>query len=133
MITIARIDERLIHGQVAYAWTVAYKSEAIMVIDNEIAKDKFQISLLQICLLYTSRLAAIYELEQKKKQEQLAKAQKSAKAVTGFVGNVILWVLTVFFGLFAILCVCLLYTSQAVGIVTELLGNSYFPVNWAMV
>lgn len=44
MITIARIDERLIHGQVAYAWTVAYKSEAIMVIDNEIAKDKFQIS-----------------------------------------------------------------------------------------
>ena len=52
-----------------------------------------------------ARLAAIYELEQKKKQEQLAKAQKSAKAVTGFVGNVILWVLTVFFGLFAILCV----------------------------
>ena len=48
MITIARIDERLIHGQVAYAWTVAYKSEAIMVIDNEIAKDKFQISLLQM-------------------------------------------------------------------------------------
>lgn len=48
MITIARIDERLIHGQVAYAWTVAYKSEAIMVIDNEIAKDQFQISLLQM-------------------------------------------------------------------------------------
>ena len=43
-----RIDDRLIHGQVAYAWTVAYKSEAIMVIDNEIAKDKFQISLLQM-------------------------------------------------------------------------------------
>lgn len=48
MITIARIDERLIHGQVAYAWSVAYKSEGIMVIDNEIAKDKFQISLLQM-------------------------------------------------------------------------------------
>jgi|InofroStandDraft_1065614.scaffolds.fasta_scaffold40293_2 Phosphotransferase system, mannose/fructose/N-acetylgalactosamine-specific component IIB len=48
MITIARIDERLIHGQVAYAWSVAYKSEAIMVIDNEIAEDKFQVSLLQM-------------------------------------------------------------------------------------
>lgn len=48
MITVARIDERLIHGQVAYAWTVAYKSEAIMVIDNEIAGDKFQTSLLQM-------------------------------------------------------------------------------------
>ncbi|NBH71920.1 PTS mannose/fructose/sorbose transporter subunit IIB [Clostridiaceae bacterium] len=48
MITIARIDERLIHGQVAYAWSVAYKSEAIMVIDNEVAEDKFQVSLLQM-------------------------------------------------------------------------------------
>lgn len=26
MITIARIDERLIHGQVGYAWSVVYKS-----------------------------------------------------------------------------------------------------------
>ena len=48
MITIARIDERLIHGQVAYAWSVAYKSEAIMVIDNEAAQDTFQVSLLQM-------------------------------------------------------------------------------------
>ena len=48
MVTIARIDERLIHGQVAHAWSVAYKSEGIMVIDNEAAKDKFQISLLQM-------------------------------------------------------------------------------------
>lgn len=48
MITIARIDERLIHGQVGYAWSVVYKSDAIMVIDNEISKDKFQISLLQM-------------------------------------------------------------------------------------
>lgn len=59
MITIARIDERLIHGQVAYAWSVAYKSEAIMVIDDEVAKDEFQKSLLQLacppqskCLIY---------------------------------------------------------------------------------
>lgn len=48
MITIARIDERLIHGQTAYAWNVAYKSEAIMVIDNEVAEDKFQNTLLQM-------------------------------------------------------------------------------------
>ena len=60
---------------------------------------------LEVMAKEQARLAAIYELEQKKKQEQLAKAQKSAKAVTGFVGNVILWIITVFFGLFAILCV----------------------------
>lgn len=48
MIKIARVDERLIHGQVAHAWTVAYKSDVIMVIDEEISKDKFQISLLKM-------------------------------------------------------------------------------------
>ena len=29
MITLARVDERLIHGQVAYAWTMVYPSDAI--------------------------------------------------------------------------------------------------------
>ena len=48
MITVARIDERLIHGQVAFAWTTAYKSQAVMAIDDEIAKDAFQKSLLEM-------------------------------------------------------------------------------------
>jgi len=48
LITIARIDERLIHGQVAHAWTVAYKTDVIMVIDDEISQDKFQTSLLHM-------------------------------------------------------------------------------------
>lgn len=48
MITIARIDERLIHGQVAYAWTVEYKSQAVMVIDEEVSKDPFQKTLLEM-------------------------------------------------------------------------------------
>ena len=30
MITLARVDERLIHGQVAYAWTMVYPSDAII-------------------------------------------------------------------------------------------------------
>ena len=46
MISLARIDERLIHGQVAYSWTMAYKSDAVMVIDNDVAKDRFQVDLL---------------------------------------------------------------------------------------
>lgn len=48
MITIARIDERLIHGQVAYAWTIEYKSQAVMAIDDEVAKDSFQKTLLEM-------------------------------------------------------------------------------------
>lgn len=65
MITVARIDERLIHGQVAYAWTVAYKSEGIMVIDDEAARDGFQKSLLEMacpagvkCLICSTDKAA---------------------------------------------------------------------------
>jgi len=46
MISLARIDERLIHGQIAYSWTMAYKSDAVMVIDNDVAKDQFQKDLL---------------------------------------------------------------------------------------
>lgn len=48
MITVARIDERLIHGQVAYSWTVAYKTQVIMVIDNELVNDSFQKQLLSM-------------------------------------------------------------------------------------
>lgn len=48
MITIARIDERLIHGQVAYAWTCAYKSEAVMAVDAQAANDSLQTSLLKM-------------------------------------------------------------------------------------
>lgn len=48
MITVARIDERLIHGQVAYAWTTAYKSEAVMAVDATAARDQMQVSLLKM-------------------------------------------------------------------------------------
>lgn len=48
MITIARIDERLIHGQVSYAWTTAYKSEAVMAVDSAAARDQMQVSLLKM-------------------------------------------------------------------------------------
>ena len=47
MITLTRIDERLIHGQVAFAWTLVYKSQAIMVIDDDAASDPTQKELLE--------------------------------------------------------------------------------------
>ena len=48
MVTLSRVDERLIHGQVAYAWTKAYPSDAIIVIDDESAKDDMQKALLKM-------------------------------------------------------------------------------------
>jgi PTS system sorbose-specific IIB component len=41
-ITLARIDERLVHGQVAYSWSVAYDVDTIIVVDDVCAKDETQ-------------------------------------------------------------------------------------------
>lgn len=48
MITLSRVDERLIHGQVAYSWTLAYPSDAIIAIDGSSAKDDMQKMLLKM-------------------------------------------------------------------------------------
>ena len=48
MITLARVDERLIHGQVAYSWTKAYPSDAVIAIDSQAAKDDMQKTLLKM-------------------------------------------------------------------------------------
>jgi mannose/fructose/N-acetylgalactosamine-specific phosphotransferase system component IIB len=42
MICQLRIDDRLIHGQVAMAWCKELKIEGIVVINDEVAKDEFE-------------------------------------------------------------------------------------------
>ncbi|MDF1493635.1 MULTISPECIES: PTS system mannose/fructose/N-acetylgalactosamine-transporter subunit IIB [unclassified Caproiciproducens] len=41
-IAVARIDERLVHGQIAYSWSVAYQVDTIIVVDDICAKDQMQ-------------------------------------------------------------------------------------------
>ncbi|AMC94424.1 hypothetical protein AOC36_10705 [Erysipelothrix larvae] len=49
MISLLRIDERLIHGQVAYSWTNTYKSQALMVITLNQKNDLERMSLELAC------------------------------------------------------------------------------------
>ncbi|MGE6376454.1 PTS system mannose/fructose/N-acetylgalactosamine-transporter subunit IIB [Peribacillus muralis] len=49
-IVITRIDERLIHGQVAYSWSVAYQVTEYVVVDDEAANDPTQILLLSMAV-----------------------------------------------------------------------------------
>lgn len=49
-IALLRIDERLIHGQTAYSWSKAYPADQFMVVDDEISKDEFQTSLLEMAV-----------------------------------------------------------------------------------
>ena len=37
-----RVDDRLIHGQVVTQWVKVFKAQKIVVIDNNVAKDKMQ-------------------------------------------------------------------------------------------
>lgn len=43
-----RIDDRLIHGQVATRWSTGLKANRIMVVDNEVANDDIQKSVLRM-------------------------------------------------------------------------------------
>jgi PTS system mannose-specific IIB component/fructoselysine and glucoselysine-specific PTS system IIB component len=42
MIMLTRVDERLVHGQIAFAWTNALGANCIFVVNNAVAKDDFR-------------------------------------------------------------------------------------------
>jgi mannose/fructose/N-acetylgalactosamine-specific phosphotransferase system component IIB len=42
MIKLTRIDDRLMHGQVAFTWTPALGIDCIIVANDKVAKDEFQ-------------------------------------------------------------------------------------------
>jgi len=41
MIKLIRIDDRLLHGQVAFTWTPALGADCIVVANDKVAKDEF--------------------------------------------------------------------------------------------
>lgn len=42
MIKLTRIDDRLVHGQVAFTWTPALGVDCLVVANDKVAKDEFQ-------------------------------------------------------------------------------------------
>lgn len=42
-VVLARVDDRLIHGEVVTAWTPNSKANKIMIVDDEVAKDTFNV------------------------------------------------------------------------------------------
>lgn len=47
-VLLARVDDRLIHGQVMTAWMKLLPAKEIIVIDNKVAKDEFMITVLEM-------------------------------------------------------------------------------------
>ncbi|MCL6584264.1 MAG: PTS sugar transporter subunit IIB [bacterium] len=49
-IVLVRIDERLIHGQVIVGWVKFLKATAIIVVDDEIEKDKLRLEAMKLAV-----------------------------------------------------------------------------------
>lgn len=49
-VILARIDDRLVHGQVVEGWLRVVKANYIVVVSDEVAKDKLQQTLLSIAI-----------------------------------------------------------------------------------
>ncbi|HEY9197219.1 MAG TPA: PTS sugar transporter subunit IIB, partial [Mucilaginibacter sp.] len=41
MIKLTRIDDRLVHGQVAFTWTPALGADCLLIANDKVAKDEF--------------------------------------------------------------------------------------------
>ncbi len=65
MIVLARVDDRLVHGQVAVGWKNALDANHLAVIDDHIASDMFERSLLEMSAPYELELS-IFGLEEAK-------------------------------------------------------------------
>ena len=48
MIKITRVDERLVHGQVAFAWTNSLGADCILVVNDDAAADKIRAATLKL-------------------------------------------------------------------------------------
>lgn len=49
-IELVRLDDRLIHGQVVAGWVKHLRAQKIVVIDDDVADDPFQLSLMKIAV-----------------------------------------------------------------------------------
>lgn len=48
MFKLLRLDERLIHGQVAFAWTNSLSADCILIANDAVAKDKLRSTSLKL-------------------------------------------------------------------------------------
>ena len=42
-VVLARVDDRLIHGEVVTAWTPTMRGNRIMIVDDEVVQDAFNV------------------------------------------------------------------------------------------
>ncbi|HOO59006.1 MAG TPA: PTS sugar transporter subunit IIB [Candidatus Mcinerneyibacteriales bacterium] len=73
MILLFRVDDRLVHGQVAVGWKNALDANHLLVIDNEVASNEFDRTLMEMSAPYDLRLNIMDEKEAARKVPSLAR------------------------------------------------------------
>jgi len=80
-IKLARVDERLVHGQIITSWSKTYGITKIVVIDDDVAKDPF---MSQVITLSAQQGMNIVILEAKKATEVLQNDKTSTSTMLLF-------------------------------------------------
>jgi PTS system mannose-specific IIB component/fructoselysine and glucoselysine-specific PTS system IIB component len=78
MIKLTRIDDRLVHGQVAFTWTPALGADCLLIANDKVAKDEFMKMTLGLAkpagtklLIKTVKDAAIFLNDEKSKNAKV--------------------------------------------------------------
>ncbi|MBF7126066.1 PTS sugar transporter subunit IIB [Pediococcus pentosaceus] len=77
MIKVVRIDHRLLHGQVIFAWTKSQGIERIIVIDNDAAGDDFK--------KMSLKLSVFSVTQAKERMEKINKLKSNTMVIFGDV------------------------------------------------
>ena len=80
-VLLARVDDRLIHGQVMTAWMKLLPAKEIIVIDNKVAKDEFMITVLEMAAPTGVKAAEVLQAGLSKPTILLAKSPVSYKGI----------------------------------------------------
>lgn len=85
MIKVVRIDHRLLHGQVIFAWTKSQGIERIIVIDNDAAGDGFKKMSLKLSKPADIKLSVFSVTQAKERMEKINKLKSNTMVIFGDV------------------------------------------------
>ena len=61
-VVLARVDDRLIHGEVVTAWTPTMRANRIIIVDDEVSKDEFNVRVVK-ALAPAGTKVFVYDVE----------------------------------------------------------------------
>ncbi|MDT2757168.1 PTS sugar transporter subunit IIB [Enterococcus asini] len=95
MIKLLRIDDRLIHGQVAMAWTKSIAADHIIVVDDPSASDKMKMMILTLAkpastgldIVSLSDFKSVYEANKQKNVMIVTSSPRNAFEIVSVIGE----------------------------------------------